>query len=85
MKVPHYAGFIEEDRLETTDSFLTVDLNVARRFDLGDNLVAKFTIGVKNITDEYQEDLDQGPNRDSAYVYGPRFPRSLVVGFSLGL
>lgn len=85
MKAPHYAGYIDEDRLETTSSFVTFDVGVSRRFPLGPNafpaISASFT--VKNVTDEYQEDLDQGPDRDSGYVYGPRFPRTmhLSVGF----
>ena len=34
MKVPHYAGFIEEDRLETTGSFVTLDVNVTRHLPI---------------------------------------------------
>ena len=26
--------------------------------------------------DSYQKDLDKGPDRDSAYVYGPALPRT---------
>lgn len=80
MWVPHYAGFIVRDRLERTPSFLTVDLNVARSFELGSHRQLTVTVGTKNLTDEYQEDLDQGPGRDPSYVYGPRFPRSYFVG-----
>jgi outer membrane receptor for ferrienterochelin and colicins len=39
--------------------------------------------GVKNIFDAYQDDLDRGPNRDSAYVYGPRFPRQFNISAQL--
>lgn len=78
MKVPHYAGFIDEDRLETSSSFLTVDANVSRAFFPLDDVHAwTLTLGVRNLTDEFQEDLDQGPFRDAAYVYGPRFPRAV--------
>jgi outer membrane receptor for ferrienterochelin and colicins len=38
------------------------------------------TVGGRNLTNAYQEDLDRGPLRDASYVYGPRFPRSLVIG-----
>lgn len=79
MVAPHYAGFIDEDRLERTPNFLEVDLVLSRDFDLaGHSFVA--SIGAKNITDAYQDDLDQGPDRDSNYVYGPRFPRSVHAG-----
>ena len=79
MVAPHYAGFIDEDRLESTPSFLELDLNLSRDLEIaGRNLT--LTVGAKNLTDEYQEDLDQGPDRDSNYVYGPRLPRAYQVG-----
>ncbi|MEM7587518.1 MAG: TonB-dependent receptor [Acidobacteriota bacterium] len=79
MVAPHYAGFISEDRLERTPSFLELDVNLSRSFELAGRTVT-LTAGAKNLTDEYQEDLDQGPDRDSNYVYGPRLPRSYQLG-----
>ncbi|MEM7048198.1 MAG: TonB-dependent receptor [Acidobacteriota bacterium] len=79
MTAPHYAGFITEDRLERTPSFVELDLNLSRDFRLAGRSVT-LTVGAKNLTDEYQEDLDRGPDRDSNYVYGPRLPRSYQVG-----
>ncbi len=80
MVAPHYAGFIDEDRLENTPSFFELDLNLSRTFELaGRDLTV--TLGAKNLTDAYQEDLDQGAARDSNYVYGPRLPRSYLLGF----
>lgn len=77
MLAPHYAGFIQEDRLETTPSFVVLDLAVARTFRVGGD--ARLTLGVsaRNLTNAYQPDLDRGPLRDAAYVYGPRFPRTV--------
>lgn len=85
MKVPHYAGFISEDRLETSESFTTFDVRVARDFPLADDSATRFrvAIGGRNITDEYQSDLDQGPDRDAGYVYGPRYPQSWYVSAGL--
>ena len=83
MKVPHYAGFIDEDRLETSDSFLTWDVTLARKFKLDNGLALKLTVGARNITDEFQPDLDQGPDRDAGYVYGPRSPRTLMAGLTV--
>ena len=85
MKAPHYAGFIDSDRLETTPTFLTFSLGLSRTFQLGDSRELKLGIAAKNLTDEYQEDLDQGPARDSSYVYGPRLPRSLSLTIGLEL
>ncbi|MCY3968683.1 MAG: TonB-dependent receptor [Acidobacteria bacterium] len=85
MVAPHYAGYISEDRLELTPSFLAVDVGVSRRFVLGGDRGIVGTFAVKNLTDEYQQDLDRGPLRDAGYVYGPRFPRSVVVGVKVDL
>ncbi|HMP74501.1 MAG TPA: TonB-dependent receptor [Kiritimatiellia bacterium] len=74
MKVPHYAGFIEEDRLATTPSFLTWDVSLSRRI-----AGIRWTAGVKNLTDEFQSDLDLGPERDAGYIYGPRTPRTFFL------
>lgn len=84
MWAPHYAGFIAEDRLERTESFVELDLSLARTFRVsGQDLTV--TVGAKNLTDAYQEDLDQGLDRDSNYVYGPRLPRAVHVGLRLEL
>ncbi len=85
MKAPHYAGYAPRDRLETTGSFLTFDLSVARdvRLAAGEPPALRLTVGARNLTDEYQPDLDRGPRRDPSYVYGPRFPRALYLGARL--
>lgn len=79
MIAPHYAGFIDQDRLETTPSFFELDFNVSRDFTLRGRTLT-LTVGGKNLTDAYQDDLDRGPDRDSNYVYGPRLPRSYQLG-----
>jgi outer membrane receptor for ferrienterochelin and colicins len=76
MQAPHYAGFIAEDRLETTAAFATVDTSIGRRLTVGGRTLVVSVIA-KNLTDAYQPDLDRGPLRDASYVYGPRFPRSI--------
>ncbi len=83
MIAPHYAGYIEVDRLERTTDFLTLDMNVMRRIELAGEREIRLTLGARNLTNEFQPDLDQGPNRDSAYVYGPRFPRQVFLGVGL--
>lgn len=85
MKVPHYAGFIPENRLESTPAFLTVDANVSRRIPLGygDGTALVLRLGAKNLTDDFQEDLDKGPDRDAGYIYGPRYPRTFYTSAKL--
>ncbi len=85
MLAPHRAGYIAQDRLEATPSFLTWDLGLSRRFAFGGDHGVTATLAVRNLTGEYQRDLDRGPFRDPSYVYGPRFPRSVVVGVKVEL
>ena len=59
-------------------SFLTWDLSLAKTVTVNEQEL-RLSAGVKNIFNDYQDDLDQGPNRDSTYVYGPRFPRLFHV------
>jgi len=80
MNAPHYAGFVAEDRLETTPSFVTVDVTFARPIAAAADRQVVLTIAARNVTNSYQRDLDQGPLRDAAYLYGPRFPRSVSLG-----
>lgn len=79
MTAPHYAGYIDEDRLETAPSFVTLDASWSWPLYAGRPTLA-LTLGGRNLTNAYQEDLDRGPLRDASYVHGPRFPRSLVMG-----
>lgn len=38
-----------------------------------------------NIFNSYQKDFDQGPDRDSGYIYGPALPRSVTVGVKVSI
>jgi outer membrane receptor for ferrienterochelin and colicins len=83
MKVPHYTGYIPEDRLETSSGHWILDASVSRSFPFVKDSKIIFTIGGKNLADYYQDDLDQGPDRDAGYVWGPRFPRSVYFSTSV--
>ena len=78
MQVPHFEGFIPENRLEESESFVTLDMSLQREFRIGQDSFI-WTIGGRNLTNELQEDYDNGPLRDADYVYGPRFPRSIYT------
>lgn len=80
MSVPHYAGVIVEDRLERSPSFVLFDASVSRVLGEWNGRRLTLTLNGRNLTNAYQRDLDQGPLRDAAYVYGPRFPRSFAAG-----
>ena len=81
MKAPHYAGYIEEDRLEATQRFWVVNLNLRKLINFTKIFKVSLYLGVYNMLNSYQKDLDKGADRDSGYVYGPRKPRSFYTGF----
>ena len=66
--------------LVRSDRFFQVDLGLTYRLPLNSGLSAKLNLGVKNVTNVYQEDLDKGADRDPAYVYGPIRPRTIYFG-----
>jgi len=84
MLVPRYAGFIEDDRLETTESFFDINMKVAKIFKLPRYVNLEVAAGVKNIFNQYQKEFDQGPDRDAGYMYGPMYPRHIFLSFRFG-
>ena len=68
-----------------TPSFLDLSLQATYRIALGDRTALELTAGVQNLLNAYQRDFDQGPERDSQYIYGPTAPRTLYAGVRLAL
>jgi len=85
MKVPHYAGYIPEDRLETTKSFFVINLKLRKPINISENSKISILFGIDNLFDSYQGDFDLGEDRDSGYVYGPRKPRTFYATFQFSL
>ena len=83
MIVPHYAGYIENDRMETTPDFFDLNFKTAYTFVLHDHINLEVNAGVQNILDSFQKDLDKGEFRDSGYFYGPTQPRTFFVGIKI--
>ncbi len=81
MKAPHYSGYIEVDRLETTDPFWVLSIKLQRPFRVSESCGFNIFMGGYNLPNSYQKDLDKGIDRDSGYVYGPAKPRSFYAGF----
>lgn len=66
--------------IRRTSDFLVLDLTGTRHIPIGDgDREVDVTFGVKNLTGVRQPDLETGATRDSAYVYGPRLPRTVFV------
>jgi outer membrane receptor for ferrienterochelin and colicins len=85
MKVPHYAGYIAEDRMEESPWFADWNANLSYKIDLKDDRYLSPFIGIKNILDSRQDDYDKGADRDAGYVYGPRMPRTIFAGIKGGI
>lgn len=80
MKVPHYAGYIEKDRLETTPSFWVTNMTLSKDIDITKKDRISLSLSVLNLFDQFQKDLDRGIFRDAGYIYGPRYPRTIRAG-----
>jgi outer membrane receptor for ferrienterochelin and colicins len=80
MKVPHFAGYIEEDVLEKTSPFAVLNLTVSKKISFINGSSVTLSASVYNLLDQFQEDLDRGIYRDAGYIYGPRFPRTFRLG-----
>ena len=67
--------------VEKSGTFFEFDLGLSYRVPVLTGVSGKFSIGIKNVTNAYQDDLDEGPDRDPAYIYGPILPRTAYAGF----
>jgi outer membrane receptor for ferrienterochelin and colicins len=83
MLVPHYAGYIPEDRLEKTKSFFELNLKLAYTLMFNNSLSIQLNTGVQNLLNSYQEDFDKGAFRDAGYIYGPTRPRTIFLGVKI--
>ncbi len=80
MLVQHFKGYIPEDREETTPDFFDMNIKLAYDIPIYPSVTLQLSAGVQNIFNAYQDDFDQGPDRDAGYMYGPGIPRSYFVG-----
>ena len=78
-------GITEEfgDSEVVTKSFWDMGVKLCYTFHLSDIINLEVNAGVKNIFDSYQDDIDVGAGRDSAYIYGPTLPRTFFIGVKL--
>lgn len=68
-----------------TDSFFDLSLKAAYSIPFGESTELELSIGVQNLLNSYQRDLDSGQERDAAYIYGPALPRTLMFGAKLNI
>ena len=80
MLVQHFAGYVPEDREETTPRFFDMQIKLAYDIPLMQAFTLQINGGVTNLFNAYQSDFDKGADRDAGYIYGPNTPRSYFVG-----
>jgi outer membrane receptor for ferrienterochelin and colicins len=83
MIVPHMAGYIAKDKMESVSDFMTLNVKLNYTFDLGNRVKMQLNGGVQNIANSFQRDLDKGEFRDAGYFYGPTQPRTYFIGIKL--
>lgn len=83
MLVQHLAGYIPADQAIKTPEFFDMNIKLAYEIPLYKEMKLEVNAGVQNIFEAYQSDFDQGPNRDSSYIYGPATPRSYFAGIKI--
>jgi len=75
------SGFLQ---LNESPSFFDMTINAETHFDVNDDFQVTLNAGVKNLFNSIQDDFQVGPTRDSDYVFGPAFPRTIFVGVKIG-
>lgn len=80
MLMQHFEGYIPEDREEKTPDFFDMNMKLTYDIPVYNNVTLQLNAGIQNIFNSYQSDFDQGPDRDSGYIYGPGIPRSYYLG-----
>lgn len=86
MDAPHVIG--EEDGytiIRHTPHFIEVNFRASYAIRMKGRFRVQVFAGLQNIFNSYQRDLDQGPDRDPNYVYGPTRPRTIFVGVKMGM
>ena len=83
MLVQHFAGYIEEDEEVETPTFFEWDVKLCYDIPLYKYYTLEINVGVKNLLDQFQTDIDKGIDRDAGYIYGPTTPRTFFAGINL--
>ena len=80
MELLHLAGAPGQlsDEFVTSPVFNVIGLKATYTYDL-ERVGAKieYSLGVKNLTNDYQQEFDSFKNRDSNFIYGPNLPRTI--------
>lgn len=65
--------------IERTPSFAELNLKGTYEIAMDDELQLDLSVGVQNLFNSFQQDLDTGAERDAGFVYGPVRPRTFFL------
>ena len=76
MTLIHMSGSPEQisDEYFITDKFNVLGIKASYLKKINE-MTYEFSLGIKNLTNSYQNNFDSSKNRDSNFVYGPSSPR----------
>lgn len=77
------AGNLVRNELNLSPWFFNIDVGIRKEFQLAHNTVLTLNLGVRNLLNDFQHDLEVGAFRDAGYIYGPAFPRTLFAGVTI--
>lgn len=86
MNIAHFAGAPNQfvDEIIRTEDFVELNFKTSYIIPMKNvNSSIEFFGGIKNILNAYQNNFDEGKNRDSNFIYGPNMPRTFFVGMKL--
>ncbi len=65
-------------------SFWDMNIKLSQHIDITENFHINLSTGIQNVFNEYQDDFESGPTRDSDFIYGPSRPRTFFFGIKFG-
>jgi outer membrane receptor for ferrienterochelin and colicins len=85
MYIPHYAGGILPDGTTRSNDIMTespsfFELNLQTAITVFNDPDISINLGITNLLNQFQNDFDRGPNRDTDYIYGALRPRTFSFG-----
>ncbi|MDX1679442.1 MAG: TonB-dependent receptor [Akkermansiaceae bacterium] len=75
-------GDLVSQSLQRSDWFFNIDLGIRKSFAVGDGDALTLSLGVRNLLNDFQNDIPSGAFRDPTYIYGPAFPRSIYAALN---
>jgi outer membrane receptor for ferrienterochelin and colicins len=85
MLAPLYGPEGQPQEVRRTPWFFDLSLHLRAQEIVGESYAITPLLGIRNVFNSYQRDLQRGAARDAGYVYGPSLPRSVYAGVQVGL